>query len=169
MKRAGCRTQPATHTLVPVAVSPGLDYDRTAAAAGTVVSGKSRTRHTKATNAVDVYIGQRIRTRRAELGVSQSALADQLGLTFQQVQKYEKGLNRVSGAMLFKLSDILDVPMRSFFPPADKEIEEPDELQEIRRGYLKLSNKARTLLLSAVRALVAEEAKPQPRSKRANT
>lgn len=63
----------------------------------------------------DVHIGRRIRERRVELGMSQSALAEQLGITFQQVQKYERGGNRVSGSRLWDISRVLGVNVSHFF------------------------------------------------------
>ena len=64
---------------------------------------------------VDVHVGQRLRTRRTLLGMSQEKVAEKLGLTFQQLQKYEKGANRVSASRLHELSQILDVPQSFFF------------------------------------------------------
>ena len=64
---------------------------------------------------VDNYVGGRIRARRVELGLSQTAVAVQLGLTFQQVQKYERGYNRVSASRLYDLSKILNVDIEYFF------------------------------------------------------
>jgi transcriptional regulator with XRE-family HTH domain len=64
---------------------------------------------------VDVHVGGRIRTRRTLLGMSQTALGDKLGLTFQQVQKYERGTNRVSSSRLFEMSRIFGVPISFFF------------------------------------------------------
>ncbi|MBB2159453.1 helix-turn-helix domain-containing protein [Gluconacetobacter sacchari] len=64
---------------------------------------------------VDVHVGGRIRLRRALLGMSQERLGEALGLTFQQVQKYERGTNRVSASRLYELSDVLDVPVSFFF------------------------------------------------------
>lgn len=66
-------------------------------------------------NPIDVHVGQRMRQRRALLGMSQSVLGDAIGLTFQQVQKYERGANRVSGSRLFDLGRALDVPIEYFF------------------------------------------------------
>jgi transcriptional regulator with XRE-family HTH domain len=66
-------------------------------------------------NFVDHGIGLLIRTRRLELGVSQETLAEMLGITFQQVQKYEKGVNRVAASRLFELAAVLDVPIGYFF------------------------------------------------------
>jgi transcriptional regulator with XRE-family HTH domain len=66
-------------------------------------------------NPIDVHVGARIRLRRTLLGISQTALAEAIGLTFQQVQKYEKGSNRVSSSRLYDLARILDVPLSFFF------------------------------------------------------
>ena len=64
---------------------------------------------------IDVHVGMRIRLRRTLLGMSQERLGDALGLTFQQVQKYERGVNRVGASRLFDLSRVLDVPISFFF------------------------------------------------------
>jgi transcriptional regulator with XRE-family HTH domain len=66
-------------------------------------------------NPIDVHVGSRIRLRRTLLGMSQERLGDALGLTFQQVQKYERGANRVGASRLFALSQVLDVPISFFF------------------------------------------------------
>ncbi|MCF3946920.1 helix-turn-helix transcriptional regulator [Acidiphilium sp. AL] len=64
---------------------------------------------------IDVHVGSRIRLRRTLLGMSQEKLGDALGLTFQQVQKYERGVNRVGASRLFDISRVLDVPISFFF------------------------------------------------------
>ena len=64
---------------------------------------------------IDVHVGSRVRLRRMLLGMSQERLGDALGLTFQQVQKYERGVNRVGASRLFDLSRVLDVPISFFF------------------------------------------------------
>jgi transcriptional regulator with XRE-family HTH domain len=64
---------------------------------------------------IDVHVGSRIRLRRTLLGMSQERLGDALGLTFQQVQKYERGVNRVGASRLFDLSRVLDVSISFFF------------------------------------------------------
>ena len=69
---------------------------------------------------VDVEVGHRIRIERLSRGLSQTALATQLGVTFQQVQKYEKGVNRVGAGRLTKIAEVLGVPVGSFF--AGKEL-----------------------------------------------
>jgi len=66
-------------------------------------------------NPTDVHVGSQIRTRRMALGMSQGKLANRLGLTFQQVQKYEKGTNRVGASRLQAISAILEVPISFFF------------------------------------------------------
>eukprot|EP01035_Chromulina_nebulosa_P063261 gene63261-86543_t len=64
---------------------------------------------------IDVHVGSRIRLRRTLMGLSQERLGEALGLTFQQVQKYERGVNRVGASRLFDLSRVLDVPISFFF------------------------------------------------------
>ena len=64
---------------------------------------------------VDVHVGSRVRLRRTLLGMSQEKLGEAIGLTFQQVQKYERGANRIGSSRLFELSRILDVPVSFFF------------------------------------------------------
>ncbi|MBK1659916.1 helix-turn-helix domain-containing protein [Paracraurococcus ruber] len=64
---------------------------------------------------IDVHVGARVRLRRTLLGMSQEKLGDALGLTFQQVQKYERGVNRIGASRLFDLSRVLDVPIGFFF------------------------------------------------------
>ena len=75
----------------------------------------ARNRANGAPEAVDVHIGRRVRRRRTVLGISQAKLAEALGLTFQQVQKYERGANRISAGRLHFISDILGVPISYFF------------------------------------------------------
>jgi transcriptional regulator with XRE-family HTH domain len=69
----------------------------------------------RAANAVDRRLGQRVRTRRLEIGMSQERLAELLGVTFQQVQKYEKGVNRIAASRLFDISAALDMSIARFF------------------------------------------------------
>lgn len=72
-------------------------------------------------NPIDVHVGNRIRLRRTLLGLSQEKLASLLGLTFQQVQKYERGINRVGASRLWDIGKVLDVPITFFFEDMDKE------------------------------------------------
>lgn len=69
----------------------------------------------KLPNLVDRHVGRRMRWRRRELRLSQEKLGQELGLTFQQVQKYERGVNRVSAGRLFEISQVMDVPVSYFF------------------------------------------------------
>ncbi|WP_343564766.1 helix-turn-helix domain-containing protein [Kiloniella sp. b19] len=66
-------------------------------------------------NAIDIHVGQRLRLRRTLLGLSQEKLGDILGLTFQQVQKYERGTNRIGASRLYDLSRVLDTDIGYFF------------------------------------------------------
>ena len=69
----------------------------------------------RAANVIDRRLGQRVRTRRLEIGMSQERLAETLGVTFQQVQKYEKGVNRIAASRLFDISAALDMSVARFF------------------------------------------------------
>src|SRR5436190_11215269 len=72
-------------------------------------------RGSRRANPVDVHVGSRVRLRRMLLGMSQEKLGEQLGLTFQQIQKYEKGINRIGASRLFDLSQVLAVPVQFFY------------------------------------------------------
>lgn len=82
-------------------------------------------------NPIDVHVGQRVRLRRMLLGMSQEKLGEQLGLTFQQIQKYERGTNRIGSSRLYMLSQILDVPVSFFFddmpPSVLEDMPKPDD------------------------------------------
>ncbi|GAJ92609.1 helix-turn-helix domain-containing protein [Agrobacterium sp. SHOUNA12C] len=69
----------------------------------------------KVPNPIDAYVGSRVRMRRLMLGMSQERLADQIGVTFQQVQKYEKGTNRIGASRLQAIASVLAVPVAFFF------------------------------------------------------
>ena len=71
---------------------------------------------------VDLHVGRRMRLRRNLLGISQETLAHKLGLTFQQVQKYERGLNRISSSRLFDISKVLNVRVSYFFDEMDEDV-----------------------------------------------
>jgi transcriptional regulator with XRE-family HTH domain len=75
---------------------------------------------------IDVHVGTRIRLRRTLLAMSQERLGDALGLTFQQVQKYERGVNRVGASRLFDLSRVLDVPISFFFDDMPETVAGPN-------------------------------------------
>ena len=70
---------------------------------------------------IDAYVGSRISLRRSAMGLSQTALARQLGISFQQVQKYETGTNRISASRLHRVAMILGTSVESFFPAAERE------------------------------------------------
>lgn len=104
----------------------------------------------------DIHVGQRIRQRRALLGMNQTSLGEAVGLTFQQIQKYENGANRTGASRLYEFSRVLDVPVSYFFeglgasqvkpkgrPPkklkaADDEINMRRETLELVRAYYKI-------------------------------
>ncbi len=75
---------------------------------------------------VDRHVGQRIRQRRWQVGVTQGQLAEKVGIRFQQIQKYETGANRVSASRLWDIAEVLDVPVSYFFEDMD-EGPPPDE------------------------------------------
>jgi transcriptional regulator with XRE-family HTH domain len=74
-----------------------------------------RSEHESRPSPIDVHVGSRIRLRRTQLGISQEELGEALGLAYQQVQKYERGANRVGASRLFDISRVLDVPIVFFF------------------------------------------------------
>jgi transcriptional regulator with XRE-family HTH domain len=114
------------------------------------------------------------------LGMSQERLGESMGLTFQQVQKYEKGVNRIGASRLFQISKILDVPVQFFFEAAPhaeastaRGMAEPDsetfileflnsrEGLELNRAFVKIANsKVRKSVVDLVRALSASESAP---------
>jgi transcriptional regulator with XRE-family HTH domain len=79
------------------------------------MSDFKRSINAKSPNRVDVEVGRQIKLRRQVLGMSQTALASAIGVTFQQVQKYEKGVNRIGASRLAKIAKCLDVPVSHFF------------------------------------------------------
>jgi transcriptional regulator with XRE-family HTH domain len=130
----------------------------------------------KKPNPVDQHVGSRVRLRRMLLGMSQERLGESMGLTFQQVQKYEKGVNRIGASRLFQISKILDVPVQFFFEEAPhsgdgaqpRGLAEPDseafileflnsrEGLELNRAFVKIADpKVRKSVVDLVRALSA--------------
>jgi transcriptional regulator with XRE-family HTH domain len=140
----------------------------------------------KKPNPIDTHVGSRVRLRRMLLGMSQERLGDSMGLTFQQVQKYEKGVNRIGASRLFQISKILDVPVQFFFEEAPyaggdasapRGMAEPDseafileflnsrEGLELNRAFVKISDaKVRKSVVDLVRALSASTIPPKPTS-----
>ncbi len=80
-----------------------------------MAKSKSRRGRGRGIGPIDVHAGARLRQRRTLLGMNQTKLGDAIGVTFQQVQKYENGANRISASRLFALSQLLDVPVEYFF------------------------------------------------------
>ncbi len=110
------------------------------------------------TSEIDLMIGERIKAKRLEVGLGQSDLAKKLGITFQQLQKYEKGLNRVSAASLYKISVCLNCDISFFFDGLGGQSnlgmcsdhsqdeysvdEDPDETAALLKGYYSIKKKA---------------------------
>ncbi|AXA39463.1 helix-turn-helix domain-containing protein [Rhizobium leguminosarum] len=93
----------------------------------------------KSPNSIDVYVGNRVRVRRKTLGMTQNGLAELLGITFQQIQKYEKGTNRIGASRLQRISEILRVPVGFFFEnggagPIDGETSELNSFLSSKEG-----------------------------------
>jgi transcriptional regulator with XRE-family HTH domain len=86
--------------------------------AGHADTGEPPERSARRANPIDAHVGSRVRLRRMLLGMSQERLAEQLGLTFQQVQKYEKGINRIGASRLYELSQLLNVGVDFFYEDA---------------------------------------------------
>lgn len=127
---------------------------------------------------VDTHVGSRLRQRRALLGMSQTDLGKAVGLTFQQVQKYERGFNRISSSRLFEFSKVLDVPVAHFFDgmdaaavgakrkpgrpraadkPTDGDLNTKRETLELVRAYYKIRSKSlRTKTRELIEALAKD-------------
>ncbi|WP_336055683.1 helix-turn-helix domain-containing protein [Nitratireductor sp. CH_MIT9313-5] len=130
----------------------------------------------KKPNPIDVHVGSRIRLRRNMLGISQEKLGESLGITFQQIQKYEKGTNRVGASRLQAIASILSSPVSFFFEGAPGEDGQPapgmaeegasyvtdflnsSEGIQLNRAYVKISDpKLRRKVLDLVKALADAE------------
>jgi len=83
------------------------------------------------THPVDVHVGKRIRHRRWTIGITQQQLAEKVGIKFQQIQKYETGMNRVSASRLWDISEVLGVPVAFFFEGLDGKTPAADDAQDI--------------------------------------
>ena len=95
---------------------------------------------------VDIHVGQRMRARRLEMGLAQGALADALGVSFQQVQKYERGTNRLSGSMMVRACRFLQIEPKELFPPElsggpaiDWSLFTSDESVELLKAFSKIT------------------------------
>src|SRR6202030_3641637 len=105
------------------------------------IVGRRRRRKSDKPNPIDVHVGTRVRLRRTLLGMSQEKLGDSIGLTFQQVQKYERGANRIGASRLLELARILDVPIAFFFDDTD-----PVRAPAMAEGFSEPSGAASDLL-----------------------
>ena len=108
-------------------------------------------------NPIDIHVGSRVRLRRTLLGMSQEKLGEAIGLTFQQVQKYERGANRIGASRLYDLSRVLDVPVSFFYDdmPAESAVttvEESDNAAEARASAFEPDPMAKRETLELVRA-----------------
>ena len=126
----------------------------------------------KQANPVDVQVGNRVRIRRMLIGMSQEKLGEMLGLTFQQVQKYEKGVNRIGAGRLYDVSRILGVPIDYFYegiqaqtagaaedgaPPVMEFVSSGEGLQ-LSLAFMKIKDgKVRKKVLDLVKSLADEE------------
>jgi transcriptional regulator with XRE-family HTH domain len=130
----------------------------------------------KKPNPIDIHVGSRIRLRRTMLGMSQEKLGEALGITFQQIQKYEKGTNRVGASRLQNISTILNVPVSFFFEdaPGDPSTAQPgmaeanssnyvvdflssSEGLQLNRAFIKIPDpKVRRKLVDLVKSLASE-------------
>ena len=90
----------------------------------------------KSPNPIDLHVGNRVRMRRMMLSLSQEKLGEALGITFQQIQKYEKGINRIGAGRLQNISQILDVPISYFYEDAP----ENDSQINMAEGFAETSN-----------------------------
>ena len=97
--------------LAPVVIA----FSKSSMADVNMKNTKRKSASPRSANAIDAYIGARMRERRLALNISQNQLGKDLGVSFQQIQKYEGGLNRVSAARLFELCKALNVPLSSMF------------------------------------------------------
>ncbi|HYC99268.1 helix-turn-helix transcriptional regulator [Brevundimonas sp.] len=112
------------------------------------------------TDPVDRFVGERLRTARLQRGMSQTELGQAMNLSFQQIQKYERGANRISASMLVRAARALGWPVADFFPPEDLDLTSPErvELGAIRGGaaladcFLKMAPAHRTVLLQVAEA-----------------
>lgn len=131
----------------------------------------------KKPNPTDIHVGSRIRLRRNMLGMSQEKLGDMLGITFQQIQKYEKGTNRVGASRIQAISEILNVPVAFFFEdiPGQESnaqrgfAEDPSAMRamdfvtsaeglQLNRAFVKITDtKIRRRILDLVKALASED------------
>ena len=127
-----------------------------------------------ASQPLDRYIGDRLRSRRQLLGMSQTQLAHAIGVSFQQVQKYEKGANRIGSGLLYRLAELLEVPIAYFYEGYDTKMPSGSSGSEIIdrktatliRNFNELSPEHKEAVTELIRSLAG---KPTPRASRAST
>jgi transcriptional regulator with XRE-family HTH domain len=125
--------------------------------------GKEVKADPRAASSVDREIGARVRARRLETGTSQTSLADAIGVTFQQVQKYEGGVNRVSASTLMEIARALGVSVSALLPrssgagEADLAVFDDPQTHQTAQLIMSMNAEGRRVLLSIVRALAADE------------
>ncbi|MER5172794.1 helix-turn-helix transcriptional regulator [Thioclava sp. GXIMD2076] len=116
---------------------------------------------------VDAHVGKRIRHRRWMIGVTQQQLADKVGIKFQQIQKYETGMNRVSASRLWDISEALDVPISFFFEGLDGQVDKKEvegdiladkEALALVRSYYAIPEEQRRRLFDLAKVLSASSA-----------
>ncbi|WP_336107813.1 helix-turn-helix domain-containing protein [Thalassospira sp. CH_XMU1420-2] len=95
-------------------------------------------------NEVDVIVGERIRQHRVLRGVSQTGLGESVGVTFQQMQKYEKGVNRVSASRLYQIAKILEIDIASLFPSEEEDSE--DGLNQLQKQAVAIDRRILNLV-----------------------
>jgi transcriptional regulator with XRE-family HTH domain len=133
----------------------------------------------KQPNPIDIHVGSRVRLRRMMLGMSQEKLGEHLGITFQQIQKYEKGTNRIGASRLQHIERVLGVPVSFFFEdapvspgekPAGENLAEPERTSyvvdflsssegiQLNKAFVRIKDaKLRRRVIDLVRALVGED------------
>ena len=116
---------------------------------------------------VDVHVGKRVRHRRWMVGMTQQQLASKVGIKFQQIQKYETGMNRISASRLWDIAEALDVDVRFFFDGIDESVDAPSEEKagvpgdiladkealELVRSYYAMPENQRRLLFELARVM----------------
>lgn len=146
---------------------------------GNIARPDADTRGPRRPNPIDAHVGSRVRMRRMLLGMSQEKLGEQLGLTFQQIQKYEKGVNRIGASRLYDMATVLGVPVQFFYedapgksanqPEAEGFAETPDESYvieflssrdglELNKAFVKIEDqRLRRTVIDLVRSLAGEQ------------
>ncbi len=118
----------------------------------------------RSADATDAAIGSRIRARRLEIGMTQVELADAIGVTFQQIQKYEQGINRVAASTLLDVATALRASVISLLPQTSKPADQTDSaLQELSEVYANLNDAGRKLLLETARTFDGHPRMRRPR------